>query len=271
MRESRRSQKPTFEPTCVYHARLLLGSFMRFLFFFCALFQAAFAIERRDEPLNMKMSVIVPCHADHFHFLQNLLTEFEHQTVFPDEIVISVSEAFKIASFAELEGKKWPFALKILKHQRSFLPGRNRNEACACATGDVFICQDADDLPHPQRVEIVKYLFENYHVDHLLHQWIYSHEKFTPCAIEQLEQRCSSFRSYDLVDIPFVHNGSASFIRSIFDKVHWSARGIHEDVLFNRAAYSQSKYHIVLQVPLLMYRFELSTFDLDGNKPKKTM
>ncbi|MDE3046550.1 MAG: glycosyltransferase [Verrucomicrobiota bacterium] len=241
---------------------------MRILFFLF-LASALCALQRRETPIQIKTSVIVPCHADHVHFLDNLFTCFANQTIPPDEIVVSVSEAFKIASFADLEQKTWPFALKILKHKQAYLPGRNRNEACAVAKGDVFICQDADDLPHPQRVEIIKYLFENFRLEHLIHLWIYSYQQFHPCRIEDLESQCVSFRSFDLIDVPFVHNGSCSFVRSVFEKVHWTARDIHEDVLFNRSAYAQSSHKAILKVPLLMYRFELSTFDLDGNKPKK--
>jgi len=98
-----------------------------------------------------------------------------NQTVLPDEVVISLSEIDKLnpALIKKFENKKYPFPVKLIKHRELLWAGPNRNSACEHAIGDIFICQDADDLPHPQRIEIIKYFFENFDVNHLIHCFSY--------------------------------------------------------------------------------------------------
>ncbi len=229
-------------------------------------------LELRPVAKNMKTSVIIPCHADHFPLLEHLLNCYAMQSVVPDEVVISLSEHQRISSLAldALAQHPWPFALKLLRHTQKYTPGKNRNEACTHASGDLLICQDADDLPHPQRVEIIRHLFANYNLEHLLHQWLPTGASLVGHLAEQAALACRTFRIYEQIDVLNVHNGSVSFLRTLFDKLHWMPlTGIHEDVLFNRSAYVFCAHKAVLQWPLLTYRFELSTFDLDGTKAQR--
>lgn len=233
---------------------------MKHLLLFLCISASAFALTT---------SILVPCHPDHFPLLHSLFICYREQTVPPDEIVVSLSEAPKVdrEALAALEKSPWPFAVKILKHKEKYTPGRNRNEACRASTGDIVICQDADDLPHPQRVEIIRFLFESSNIDHLLHQWISSQEKFELYDIQTVKSQITSFRTYDVIDIPGIHNGNNAFRRYVFDQVHWKpTTTIQEDVLFNRSAYVFFRHCQILKLPLLMYRPELSTFDLDGTK-----
>lgn len=216
----------------------------------------------------MKTSVIIPCHPAHAPLLDHLLHAYADQTQVPDEIVISLSEAPLVsATVRKLEEEHWPFSLKILKHKEKYPPGKNRNLACQASSGELILCQDADDLPHPQRVEIIKHLFEHYELEHLLHQWQQADTVFKTYTLQESVPSCASFRIYEQINIPEVHNGSVAFTRPLFDKVHWQPlTGISEDALFNRTAYVFTKHRTVLQLSLLKYRYQLSTFDLDGTK-----
>lgn len=129
------------------------------LFFFLIAFHAL-ALERRDIPTPLKISVIIPCHPDHFVHLAPLLATYEKQTSLPDEIVISLSECEKVPQMAQatLMAPYHSFAVKLVKSKEKQMPGKNRNCACQAATGNLIVCQDADDLPHPQRIEIIRYL-----------------------------------------------------------------------------------------------------------------
>ena len=110
---------------------------------------------------TIKTSVIIPCFYGHFQHLDELMNALCNQTVLPDEIVISLSEIDKLDPILveNFENKQYPFPVKLIKHQERLWAGPNRNSACQHASGDIFICQDADDLPHPQRIEIIKYFF----------------------------------------------------------------------------------------------------------------
>lgn len=241
------------------------------IFLFALAISSLFGIERKEHT-PVKLSVIIPCHPEHFPLLDPLFQTFADGTSLPDEIVVSLSLADRIpaAEIAALPEKGWPFPVVIVTTPKHQAPGKNRNSACAASIGDVIVCQDADDLPHPQRIEAVRYLFENFQIDHLLHQWLPSDGTFRPFAIQGLENECRYYRSYMQIDLDFIHNGSVCFSRAILDKVKWNPiLTIDEDSIFNRHASSFFPNHFVLPQPLIRYRGELSTFDLNGNKEAK--
>ena len=60
----------------------------------------------------------------------------------------------------KIENMKYPFKVIYIFHKECKYAGDNRNCACEKASGDIFITQDADDIPHPQRIEIIKYMFK---------------------------------------------------------------------------------------------------------------
>jgi glycosyltransferase involved in cell wall biosynthesis len=229
----------------------------------------SFGLEKREKTCSLKTSVIIPCAHSHFPLLEGLLSAYEKQTRLPDEVVVSLSEADSVGpiSIAALEQKSLGFALKIIPHEKKLVPGASRNAACHASTGDLIICQDADDLPHPQRVEIIASLFENYFLDHLIHQWIPSSKAFEAISPSCVDDLVYAFQHYAKIDIPDIHNGSVSFLRDVFAKVHWKPiEFISEDVIFNQHAYAFCKNKAILKLPLIQYRFELSTFDLESYK-----
>lgn len=80
-----------------------------------------FGLEKREMPLYLKTSVIIPCASSHFPLLEGLLISYAKQTRLPDEIVISLSAADSIGriGIAALEQKSWGFALKIIPHEEA--------------------------------------------------------------------------------------------------------------------------------------------------------
>jgi len=241
------------------------------IFLFTLALASLFGIERK-EYAPVKISVIVPCHPDHFPLLDPLFRVYAEQTSLPDEIVVSLSQSNEIPSqeIESLTERGWPFPVRFVTSVNRQPPGKNRNAACAAAEGEVIVCQDADDLPHPQRIETVRYLFEHFDVDHLLHQWLPSDGAFEPFRVEGIETECRYFRSYEQISLDFIHNGSVSFSKTVLDRVKWHPHlTIDEDSIFNRHSYAFFPKHFVLPRPLICYRGELSTFDLNGDKAEK--
>lgn len=222
------------------------------------------APEERSSHTQMKTTIIIPCHYLHFYLIPELLSHYENQTIIPDEIVVSLSEAHKVQDklIVKVENTKYPFQLKIIKSQEVLYGGQNRNKACEHSTGDILISQDADDIPHPQRVELIKSLFERYQIDHLMHHFILSDKKFTfyyPENLSNLIQYCSD--AYSVCNNPLYHNGNIAIARYVFDKVKWpSHERLGEDVEFNTAVYNQFKKTVILPWPLLLYRNNLSVY-----------
>ena len=213
---------------------------------------------------NLKISIIIPCSYKHAQLLHPLLKLYAQQTVLPYEVIISLSEASKAPGeyIRQIEYGRWPFHIKLLFSEFKHYAGTNRNIACSRATGDIFICQDADDIPHPQRVEIIKYFFEHYDIDHLLHLFTLSKNSaplpfLDPQTIELAhETKYEKARTYN----PKIHNGCSAITREVFDRIQWPDTAHHEDGIFNYKVYQNFKNCMILRASLYIYRNELSSW-----------
>lgn len=223
----------------------------------------------------MKVSVIVPCYWKHVQFLPELLEKLGNQTTIPDEVVISISEAHLVSKELSqaITNKEYPFKLIIIETNNQLFAGENRNKACESANGDIFLCQDADDLPHPQRVEIIKYYFEKCSVMHLAHSYYNSEEvKNWPNKKWPLYQLANitsqKIKRWDFFQFP-VHNGNIAVKREIWQKIKWPAKKYREDVSFNRMVTFVFRNSMAINAKLILYRNELSTLPAANSKKEK--
>lgn len=218
--------------------------------------------------LSLQTSVIVPCHQKHVCHLPELLEQLSLQTVCPDEVVISASGLVveNELMLNSLEAHAWPFQLKILRSQAYNNAAKNRNNCLKSVSHDLIICQDADDLPHPQRIEIIKYFFEKYGIFHLLHSFI------------DIKLASDYLLKYDLDKIPTIKvqnhqelyvrnikvaNGPCAFRRSVLRKVKgWNtAFNLSEDNRFNSEVYKNFKNKcMVLPIPIYFVNWHASTY-----------
>ncbi len=218
--------------------------------FFCLLFIS---------PLGaMTTSVIVPCYYKHFQYLEELLHCLSEQTQLPNEVVVSLSEAHRVSKDAikKLRQAHYPFTLKLLTTNKQLFAGENRNQACRHATGDIFICQDADDIPHPQRIEIITYFFNKHDIPLLLHKWVH-------CKNRQHE----AWRWYKKRKIPLhilrtwaehdkyqcVHSGNCALKRSTFKKVQWTNMPRGQDTQFNERVMQVFQTTMIIDAGLIAY------------------
>ncbi len=212
-------------------------------------------------------SVIIPVCAQHAQHLYPLLKLLEQQTELPDEVVISLSESGNVqpAIFDELQDELWLFPVRLLVSKKKQFAGKNRNIACAHATGDLFICQDADDIPHRQRVEIINYFFETYAVSHLIHQFAQVSETDSVSFPYHLNLRQIKFHHPENHFNIWYYcsrftNGNVAITKYLFDQLKWSetlARG--QDTKFNKDVYARFRQRIAIHVELLGYRQFLSS------------
>ena len=122
----------------------------------------------------MKTSVVIPATSGNFGYLNCILRHYEDGSVRPDEVVISISNANLLneEDIDELENKfSNSFELKIIRHNKTMIQGPNRDAVTTEATGDIIISNDADDIPHPQRVEIIRNTFLKNDIVHLNHAY----------------------------------------------------------------------------------------------------
>jgi len=226
---------------------------------------SGYALTKREEPLPMKTSIIIPCHFKHAPLLPILLDEYARQTVLPDEIVISLSETSLVSPeiIFHLQNHEWPFPVHLITSEMRFGDGGNRNRACRKATGDILIAHDADDLPHPQRIEIIKYLFETYNINHLGHGYIFASDH----SFKLIEHpKDVEFREYgpeyafDGIDLPIAY-GPIAIHRRVFESIQWPEGFSRDnDKVFNCNVHREFKDIVVVKEPIYLYRSELTSW-----------
>ena len=215
---------------------------------------------------GLTTAVIIPCYYGHAHHLFSLLKLYEQQTVLPDKVVIALSEAHRVAPelIMAINNEPWLFPVKLVSSDQKRYAGPNRNSACAHADGDILICQDADDVPHPQRVEAIKYFFQKYHVDHLLHKFHGANKDNEPefALYNNIGDITYSYpKKYtDTYKIGNVTNGNVSILKKVFKKNQWSNKRRGQDTEFNKKIYKKRRLKkIVIKAPLIAYRAYLSS------------
>lgn len=197
----------------------------------------------------LRISMVVPCAASHVARLPELLPALRSQSRVPEEVVVVVSGCADVV-VPDLGN------ITVVQSVERLSAGAARNRGTKAATGDVVIYQDADDIPHPQRVEIVAALFELYMVEHV------SHFFYKP-GIEDREfslAEAITSSSYTGAIILGITNGNVAVTRDLALRVRWPEHfSIGEDQEFNRACYAASQLGAVTRLPLLAYRQQFST------------
>jgi glycosyltransferase involved in cell wall biosynthesis len=239
-------------------------SFLFITFIACSgvLVAQNYSLTRRKDKLLLTTSIIVPCHSTHAKYLPELLSHLKNQTVPPNEVVISISDADSISDDVKvcLDQETYPFKVVAIYSKNKVSEGGNRNIACSNAKGDIFICNDADDLPHPQRIEVIKYFFENYEVDFLVHDFYYNETD-----IELLE--LSSIRSFNLGPRrkeKSYARGCPALSRHVFSVSKWNEEfKIGIDVYFVNNVWKRFKNSFIIDAKIYQYREELSSYHLN--------
>lgn len=123
----------------------------------------------------MKTSLVIAATNGNFAYLDCVLAHYRDGSLRPDQVVVSLSNAH-LVNVDDLNNLKSKYSqifedLKILEHDKTMIQGPNRDAATMAADNEIIISNDADDIPHPQRVEIIKHFFENYDILHLNHSY----------------------------------------------------------------------------------------------------
>jgi glycosyltransferase involved in cell wall biosynthesis len=224
-------------------------------------------------------SVIIPCHAPHFQYLEELLQSYERQTRPPDEVVIALSGCSQLDPEAihKLQEQAFAFPVRYICNEGPVSRGANRNLAAGQASGDVLVCQDADDVPHPKRIELCMRVFEGQpSVNFVLHGCALSIESVKPkttfaVQLAQEEFLAMDFSSESLPAFPYPSgklprqhhcfcNGVPTLKRSLWSSGSRWIESLQrtEDVRFVRTLVNHHGGGIFLNLPLYYYRRDLS-------------
>lgn len=223
------------------------------------------------------VSIVIPCIATHTKYLPKLLENISIQTLIPNEVVVSISQVDCNTELllGEIESENYPFKLKLIKNPVRKFAGENRNIAINNSKGELIICQDADDLLHPERVEIISEIYRKTKFDILIH--FFSRQ---PMAESDIEYYKSIYDSYSFKGLNYkidyvkslsnnkigksrvpgnsifdtgTHFGSCAFPRKTFKKVQYNNKRNGQDANFVSDVLAICEKNVVLHLPLVYY------------------
>jgi hypothetical protein len=144
----------------------------------------------------MKISLVIPSTPNHFKYIDCILKNYEKGTIKPDEIIVSVSngnllEKKTVEDIIEKYSNSFG-RLDIILNERQVMEGPNRGVGSEHSKFDYITYHDSDDIPHPQRIEIIKYFFENFDILHLNHSYTFE-TKFDLIYPQNVKYRTSDF------------------------------------------------------------------------------
>ncbi len=208
------------------------------------------------------ITVVIPCIPKHFSNLDNILDAFKVGTKQPDEIIVALSESGSIdkSQLDSLLSK----GIKLVTIAELGSSARNRQNGSNIATGDIIIYQDADDLPHPRRVEITSWLFDTCDIVHLNHSYyrgseipqvdlfrsVKSDTLYNTYFPNGVFEECKNITTAYGGDIGFVENGvgvpihagAVAIRREVLQQVKW--KEANEMALFQHYRYEDYEFNL---------------------------
>jgi cellulose synthase/poly-beta-1,6-N-acetylglucosamine synthase-like glycosyltransferase len=214
----------------------------------------------------MKSSVVVPCHSTHCRFIMGVINYYKEQSKLPYEMIFVCSNIDK-KLLNEIEKKREKIKEMNLSFQVHFkvfkkrqFAGLNRKIGANFATGDIVIFQDADDIPHKDRINIIEYFFQKYKPVFIGHNFIMRNSnKFK--EIQKEKKIDIKFSLYNTYYDRFFSHGNIALLRSIIPRIHkWYTNTRRtQDQLLNQYIMTKFKKNLIIEYPLILYRDNYST------------
>lgn len=229
----------------------------------------------------MEISLVIPSTPNHFRYLDCILRKYEENTIKPNEVIISVSQGNKINnSLVENLKSKYKKSfdnLDIILNDQTVMEGPNRGVGSTHSSCDYITYHDSDDIPHPQRIEVIKHFFKKYDILHLNHSYSFD-TSFNTINFEDIkvvnseklyldhfgkdlhESRPLNYfpdpsnRSYGSLCGFWVCGGPTTIKRSVLEKIKWNQeRILSYDYDFCMDVLFEFNKSMVIDSPLIWY------------------
>jgi hypothetical protein len=176
----------------------------------------------------MKIGVAIPCYNGHIMKLFDLFDSIQNQTIIPDQVIVSSSSTIDLKIH-----KEYNFQFKIVITKDKKNAAQNRNIAASYLSDmDYITFIDADDIMHPQRIEVLLRVIDNCNSDIILHNFYIESELNNNLIFEKIEN--VNIRNHTLIpgwsgcithisgyndQIDRIHHSQVTVKKEIFDQV----------------------------------------------------
>lgn len=230
----------------------------------------------------MKICICIPCVDLHIPLLEKFLVTIVRFTRQPDEVIVSLSPKFETTCLQEradtLCNNFSNLNLKILVQPSITTAAINLNKIHEISTSDILVRCDADDIIHPQKLEIVESIFKKYPDTKLiLHRWIMSNKiDYSLIHFNHIEQLDDNdvhldIKPYNKIDLQsislsekykggiellsksnWITNGANVYTKEVANRIKYINRNFAEDKLFNSEVTKYFKKTIFLDCKLII-------------------
>lgn len=183
--------------------------------------------------MRLTVSVVIPCATWHAEKLPGLIRALNEGTDRPDEIVVVVPASSKVRLRHAV----------VMEVPSQMPPGAARQIATRDTACDIVVYQDADDIPHPQRIEILRRFFAETEYVHVNHAWTPPDVAFqsqdTYHIVADTQELLAEYGESGSFPMPYgapwkvVTVGNPAVRRCVLSDCHWNLVMMNgEDALF---------------------------------------
>lgn len=176
------------------------------------------------------IGVAISCYVNHLPELIELFDSIEIQTKLPDKVVVSCSSTTPENELKNIKCYSFPYEIIYTSEHKN--AASNRNIAISKLLDMEYITFiDADDIMHPQRIELLLKTFDETKCDIILHNFSYQYdlipiEKLIYKVNELYVSNCGCITSDNNYQL---HHSQSTVRRYILEFVLFS-----EDIKYNR-------------------------------------
>lgn len=190
----------------------------------------------------MNISVVVPCFPPHIKYINGCIESLKKQTHKPNEVIIALSQTTKEeANTLQHELNNELFNIIVLPTEEKQYAGQNRNRGALIASNEIISFIDVDDETHPQKLEIVKIVFEKYNPKMFIHSFSWKSSNFVVHDIDKIDV-INSDKIFDATfgdppvrnkKLEYTENGQGNkkLVIPNYDEIHHGHVSISKDVI----------------------------------------
>ena len=201
--------------------------------------------------MNNSISCCITCYDGDYHFLDRMLNEYKKQTVAPDEIVISCSgmKHSDILKTKHIRIANKDVPVVITNSEERKCAGEARNQAVIASSMDVIQFLDVDDIPHINRTEFTKIIFDTTDYDALVHSYFCKDWYCLPTNnSDSFQNTRLTFDANLLSECSWephtiggfliavnggkMSHGAAAWKKKVFNKIQYTYESVGEDCIF---------------------------------------